>query len=87
MKEEMTMITEIEENNTVEAAENGSTTGEKIRAGTLITAAAIGIGFIGKLVVDGVKKLGQKRKDKKAIHEAEFVDCTDEQVDSEEESE
>ena len=83
MENEMIMIENYEENPVEVIEENNSTLAEKA-LGVAILTFAVG-GFVGgvKWVASKCKKAAAKRKAKK-ITEAEFVDITVDQNDSEE---
>ena len=85
MENEMIM-NHVEENNNVELMNEKSTAGEKAIAAAIIVGgvAAVGAAVYGIKVVAGkIKDAWNNRKAKK-IREAEFVDISDDQNDSEE---
>lgn len=85
MEENMTMITEIEENGNVEAVENTSTFGEKALTATIVVAAIAGTVAGAKWIAGKVKGIIRKKKAQKI--EDEYDEEPDEdEVDSDEES-
>ena len=90
MENEMIM-TEIEESNIV-ADEmycddvREATAGEKAIVLAVLGLTVTGAVSVGKRVWNGVKSLKERRKAKKILKKAEFVDLGEERIDSEEES-